>query len=131
MKEIYGIIRKFGVTANYKGYYFVADAIQLAMNSHGKPMRITKDVYPYLAMKYQTTSLNIEHNIRTVINVCWETNRSGMSEIAGYPLYYKPTNSEFIDMVAYYLQSQREGQLSTNVERNPGFRIDPAPSYTV
>ena len=103
MKKIYGIIRKLGVTSKYKGYFFVADAIQLAMNSQGKPIFITKDIYPYLARKYKTTTMNIEHNIRTVINVCWETNRKGMDEIAGYPLNYKPTNSEFIDMVAYYL----------------------------
>ena len=109
MKEIYGIIRKFGVTANYKGYYFVADAIQLAMNSQDEPIRITKDIYPYLAKKHKTASMNIEHNIRTVINVCWKTNRQGITQIAGYPLIYKPTNSEFIDMVAYYLLSAQEG----------------------
>ena len=35
-------------------------------------------------------------------------NRKGMADIAGYPLVYKPTNSEFIDMVAYYLLSAQE-----------------------
>ena len=75
MNKIYGIIRKLGATSKYKGYFFVADAIQLAMDSHDKPIRITKDIYPYLARKYKTTTLNIEHNIRTVINVCWEMNR--------------------------------------------------------
>ena len=108
MKEIYGIIRRMGVTSNYKGYYFVADAIALAMDFQGRPIRITKDIYPKLAKKYQTTALNIEHNIRTVINVCWETNRDRVVEIAGFPLIYKPTNSEFIDMIAYYLSSSPE-----------------------
>ena len=103
MKEIYRIIRKFGVTSNYKGYYFVADAIELAMNSQGKPIMITKDIYPYLAGKYNTTTMNIEHDIRTVISVCWETNKKEMDKIVGYSLTYKPTNCEFIDMVAYYL----------------------------
>ena len=103
MKRIYGTIRKLGATSKYKGYFFVADAIHLAMNFQDKPILITKDIYPYLARKYKTTTMNIEHNIRTVINVCWETNRKGMDEIACYPLNYKPTNSEFIDMVAYYL----------------------------
>ena len=106
MKKIYGIIRKLGVTSKYKGYYFVADAIYFSMESQNKPIRITKDIYPYLAKKYKTTPMNIEHNIRTVINVCWETNKKGMDEIAGYPLTYKPTNSEFIDMVAYYLSEE-------------------------
>ena len=109
MKKIYGIIRKLGVTSTYKGYFFVADAILLAMNSQDEPLQITKDIYPYLARKYKTTPLNIEHDIRTVINVCWEINRKGITEIAGYPLIYKPTNSEFIDMIAYYLLSEQDG----------------------
>ena len=108
MKKIYGIIRKLGVTSKYKGYFFVADAIQLAMNSQGKPIFITKDIYPYLARKYKTPPMNIEHNIRTVINTCWETNKKGMDEIAGYPMVCKPTNSEFIDMVAYYLSEEEQ-----------------------
>ena len=103
MKEIYGVIRKLGGTSNYKGYFYISDAIQLAMISQERPIKITKDIYPYLASKYKTTTLNIEHNIRTVINVCWQTNRTGMMEIAGYPLSCKPTNSDFIDMIAYYL----------------------------
>lgn len=108
MKKIYSIIRKLGVTSNYKGYFFVADAIQLAMNSQERPIRITKEIYPNLAKKYNTTPLNVEHNIRTAVNVCWETNRNGLIDIAGYPLSYKPTNSEFIDILAYYLLLEQE-----------------------
>jgi two-component system response regulator (stage 0 sporulation protein A) len=48
--------------------------------------------------------MNIEHDIRTVINVCWITNKDTLEEIAGYPLNYKPTNSEFVDILAYYLK---------------------------
>ena len=114
MKKIYGIIRKLGVTSKYKGYYYVVDAIHLAMESQDQPIRITKDIYPYLAKKYKTTPMNIEHNIRTVINVCWETNRKGMDEIAGYPLTYKPTNSEFIDMAAYYLSEEESVRCMQN-----------------
>ena len=106
MKTINGIIRRLGVTSKYKGYFFVTDAIRLAMNFQDEPIKITKDIYPYLASKYKTTPMNIEHNIRTVINICWEMNRKGMGEIAGYPLVYKPTNSEFIDMIAYYLSEE-------------------------
>ena len=108
MREIYGIIRKLGVTSNYKGYFFLADAIRLAMNSQGRPILITKEIYPYLAAKYKTTTMNIEHNIRTVVNICWITNRKEMIQIAGYPLICKPTNSEFIDMAAYYLMYAQE-----------------------
>ena len=109
MKNIYGIIRRLGINSTYKGYFFVADAIALAMDSQEKPIKITKEIYPSLAAKFKTNTLNIEHNIRTVINVCWETNRDGLNEIAGFPLVNKPTNSEFIDILAYYLSSSEEG----------------------
>lgn len=106
MRKVYGLIRKLGVTSKYKGYYFVAEAIKMTMEFQEKPMQITKDVYPYLAKKFKSTPVNIEHDIRTVINVCWSNNRSKMEQIAGYDLSYKPTNSEFVDMVAYYLNQQ-------------------------
>lgn len=103
MKEVYRLIRKMGATSKYKGYYFVAEAVQLSMEIQERPMKITKDVYPYIARKFKSTPMNIEHDIRTVINVCWCVNKKIMDEVAGYTLNYKPTNSEFVDMLAYYL----------------------------
>lgn len=126
MKQIYGTIRKLGVTSNYKGYFYLADAIKLAMNSPNKPIRITKDIYPYLAMKYNTTTMNIEHNIRTVINLCWETNQQGIAEIAGCPLYRKPTNSELIDMLAYHLLTSPEKDPARSVDKS---RMETLRSY--
>lgn len=103
MKEIYRLIRQLGVTSKYKGYYFLAEAVRLSMEMQGKPIKVTKDIYPSLARKYKTTSVNIEHNIRTVLNLCWSSSRETINVIAGYSLKYKPTNSEFIDILAYYL----------------------------
>lgn len=72
MKRIYGLIRKLGATSKYKGYFFVAEAVKISMRHQYKPMHITKDIYPCLATKYKSTPTNIEHDIRTLINVCWE-----------------------------------------------------------
>lgn len=103
MKEVYGIIRKLGITSKYKGYYFLVEAVNMVMEQKDDQIRVTKDIYPELARKFKATPSNIEHDIRTVVNVCWKMNKSGLDKIAGYPLKFKPTNSEFIDMVAYYL----------------------------
>ena len=108
MSEVYGLIRKLGATSKYKGYYYVAEAVNMAKELQERPMKITKDIYPYLARKYRSTPTNIEHDIRTMVNVCWEGNKKLLDEIAGYPLEYKPTNSEFIDMLAYYLREIEE-----------------------
>lgn len=86
----------------------VAEAVKISMGYQYKPLRITKDIYPCLARKYRSTPTNIEHDIRTMVNVCWEGNKKLLDEIAGYPLEYKPTNSEFIDMLAYYLREIEE-----------------------
>ena len=108
MSEVYGLIRKLGATSKYKGYYYVAEAVNMAKELQERPMKITKDIYPYLARKYRSTPTNIEHDIRTMVNVCWEGNKKLLDEIAGYPLEYKPTNSQFIDMLAYYLREMEE-----------------------
>ena len=106
MKEVYGIIRKLGLTSKYKGYYYLAEAVNMVMEQKEEQMRITKDIYPGLSKKFKSTPSNIERDIRTVINTCWETNKDGLDKIAGYPLKFKPTNSEFIDMIAYYLTEE-------------------------
>ena len=109
MKEVYRLIRRLGATSKYKGYYYVAEAIKISMESQEQPIKITKDIYPYLAKKFKSTPMNVENDIRTVINVCWTANKSYLDSIAGYPLVYKPTNSEFVDMLAYYLTQNESG----------------------
>ena len=108
MREVYGTIRRLGATSKYKGYYFVAEAIRMTMEFQERPMKITKDIYPKLAKKFKSKPSNIEHDIRTIVNVCWENHRERLEQIAGYPLEYRPTNSEFIDMIAFYLGSEKE-----------------------
>lgn len=53
MKKVYGLIRRLGANSKYKGYFFVAEAVKISMGDQYKPLRITKDIYPYLARKYR------------------------------------------------------------------------------
>ena len=108
MKEVYGTIRKLGASTKYKGYYFVAEAIKMTMEFQDRPMKITKDIYPLLAKKYRSKPSNVEHDIRTIVNVCWENHRERLEQIAGYPLEYRPTNREFVDMIAFYLEMEKD-----------------------
>ena len=87
MRNVYRLIRQLGVTSKYKGYYYVAEAVRMFMEIQDHPIKITKDIYPSLAKQFKSTSVNVEHDIRTVINVCWESNKEAMDEIAGYPLH--------------------------------------------
>ena len=115
MHDVYRIIRKLGVTSKYKGYYFLAEAVKICMEMQENPIRITKDIYPRLAKKYKSKPMNIEHNIRTIINVCWNNNKETLSDIAGCCLNYKPTNSEFVDMLAYYLLQMKIDEQKKNI----------------
>ena len=71
-------------------------------------MKIKKEIYPRLEKKFKSKLSNIEHDIRTIVNVCWENHRERLEQIAGYPLEYRPTNSEFVDMIAFYLGTDEE-----------------------
>ena len=103
MHNIYGLLRSLGATSKYKGYYFVAEAVKISMEYPQGPVRITKDIYPCLAKKYKSTPTNVEHDIRTLVKVCWTGHRGTLENVAGYSLSYRPTNSEFIEILAYYL----------------------------
>ena len=94
MREVYGTIRKLGATSKYKGYYFVAEAIRMTMEFQERPMKITKDIYPKLAKKFKSKPSNIEHDIRTIVNVCWENHRE-----------------RFVDMIAFYLVDEKESKV--------------------
>ncbi len=101
MNKNYRLIRSLGVTTKYKGYYWLIEALNILAKSEEESFLITKDLYPVLARKMHSTPENIEHNIRTVINHCWERNRDALEHMAGCHLSQKPTNAEFLDMLLY------------------------------
>ena len=104
MRRVYSVIRKMGITSKYNGYHFLAEAVLITIKYQDRPLRITKDVYPYLAKKYKSTPSNVEHDIRTVIDVSYYNHREVLEEIAGCSLSSKPSNTEVLDMLAYYLE---------------------------
>lgn len=106
MSAVYGVIRKLGATSKYKGYYYVVDAVEMAQKIYERPVKVTKDIYPVIARKYKSTPSNVEHNIRTLVNLnlCWMNHKDTLEEMAGCTMADKPTNSEFIDILVYYLR---------------------------
>ena len=55
----------------------------MAKELQERPMKITKDIYPILARKYKSTPSNVEHNIRTLVNICWINHKEDLELIAG------------------------------------------------
>ena len=98
------IIHEVGVPAHIKGYQYLREAIMLVINDIDVINQITKSLYPQIAQKFNTTPSRVERAIRHAIEVAWGRGEPGtMENIFGYTvnaLKGKPTNSEFIAMIA-------------------------------
>ena len=101
---ITGIIKEIGVPAHIKGYAFLREAIQMVYTDVDLLGSVTKVLYPEIAQKYNTTSSRVERAIRHAIEVAWNRgNYDVISKMFGYTVHHlksKPTNSEFIAMIA-------------------------------
>jgi two-component system response regulator (stage 0 sporulation protein A) len=98
------IIHEMGVPAHIKGYHYLRDAILMVINEINLLGAITKELYPMIAQKYQTTPSRVERAIRHAIELSWDRgNVEMMTKFFGYTINLergKPTNSEFIAMIA-------------------------------
>lgn len=117
--EITTILHEIGVPAHIKGYLYMREAITMVYHNLDLLGAITKILYPEIAQKYCTTASRVERAIRHAIEVAWiRGNVEAISEIFSYTISYnksKPTNSEFIAMIAdkLRLQHRRSKNLKT------------------
>ena len=98
------VIHGVGVPAHIKGYQYLREAIILVVNDIDVINQITKTLYPQIAHKFKTTPSRVERAIRHAIEVAWGRGEVELIEnIFGYTVSAakgKPTNSEFIAMIA-------------------------------
>ena len=98
------IIHDVGVPAHIKGYQYLREAIMMVVQDTDVINQITKQLYPDIAGKYHTTPSRVERAIRHAIEVAWGRGQTETVEsIFGYTVSAakgKPTNSEFIAMIA-------------------------------
>src|SRR5690625_841259 len=102
--SITSIMHDIGVPAHIKGYLYLREAITMVYNDIELLGSITKILYPDIAKRYNTTASRVERAIRHAIEVAWNRgNIDSITELFGYTINVskaKPTNSEFIAMVA-------------------------------
>ena len=98
------LIHEVGVPAHIKGYQYLREAIMMVVNDIDVIKQITKSLYPQIARKYSTTPSRVERAIRHAIEVAWgRGQQEAVENIFGYTISAskgKPTNSEFIAMIA-------------------------------
>ena len=102
--QVTKIIHQIGVPAHIKGYQYLRTAIILTVNDSDIINSVTKILYPTVAKKYQTTTSRVERAIRHAIEVAWDRGDvEVLNSYFGYTIQNnrgKPTNSEFIAMIA-------------------------------
>ena len=98
------IIHQIGVPAHIKGYHYLRESIILTLKEGQAMNSVTKVLYPTVAKKYSTTSSRVERAIRHAIEVAWDRGDIDvLNSYFGYTIQNergKPTNSEFIAMIA-------------------------------
>ncbi|MFZ5988852.1 MAG: sporulation transcription factor Spo0A [Bacillota bacterium] len=102
--EVTNIMHEIGVPAHIKGYQYLRDAIMMVVKDLDVINSITKQLYPSIAREYNTTPSRVERAIRHAIEVAWSRGQvDTIDSLFGYTINLgkgKPTNSEFIAMVA-------------------------------
>lgn len=110
--EITSLLHEIGVPAHIKGYLYLRESITMVYNDIEILGSITKILYPVVAKKFKTTSSRVERAIRHAIEVAWNRgNVDAISQIFSYTINYnksKPTNSEFIAMLADKLRLEHK-----------------------
>lgn len=103
-EKITNIFLTVGITAHIKGYYFLREAIKMAVSEPNIINSITKKLYPSIAGIYETSSSKVERAIRHAIEVAWNKGKiENINDVFGlrvYDSHEKPTNGEFIALVA-------------------------------
>ena len=108
--QITNIIHEIGVPAHIKGYMYLREAINMVVSDLELVSAVTKKLYPSIGKKFNTTASRVERAINHAINVAWSRGQvETINKIFGYSINNKkgkPTNSEFIALVADMLRLQ-------------------------
>lgn len=105
------VIHEIGVPAHIKGYQYLREAIRLSVQDAEIINAVTKELYPKVAERFHTTASRVERAIRHAIEVAWDRgDLDVLNRYFGYTVSNakgKPTNSEFIAMIADQLRLEQ------------------------
>lgn len=112
-RKISKILHNLGVPSHIKGYIYIRESIKMMYESSDLVGGITKEIYPEIARKFDSTISRVERAIRHAIEISWSRgDYDVMEEIFGHSVDYdrsKPTNSEFIATIADHLRLSSVG----------------------
>lgn len=113
--QVTRIIHQVGIPAHIKGYQYLRHAIMMVVQNNRVINEVTKTLYPSVANEFSTTPSRVERAIRHAIEVAWDRGDVDMlNSFFGYTVQNskgKPTNSEFIAMIADNLRLKMRGKI--------------------
>ena len=103
-EQITNLFLTLGIPAHIKGYQYLREAVRMVSENHDVINRITKELYPGIAHKFDTSASKVERAMRHAIEVAWNRGRlEAVNQMYGYRVFAredKPTNGEFIAMIS-------------------------------
>lgn len=106
--EVSSLLHGLGIPSHVRGYQYIREGIMLIYENSSALTLITKEIYPEIAMKFDTTSSRVERAIRHAIEISWiRGDLKIMEELFGHSIDFeraKPTNSEFLTTIADHLK---------------------------
>ncbi len=111
MPYAYLIPRQLGIHGTQKGYLYLVDSIQMALEDEKNLIQFSKIMFGKIAEKYDTDASNVDRNIRTLVDQCWNSAfQEDLQKIASYRLEKKPTVGEFIDILYWYVKNLEDAK---------------------
>ncbi|MBR7188272.1 MAG: sporulation transcription factor Spo0A [Clostridia bacterium] len=103
-EQITNLFLTLGIPAHIKGYQYLREAVRMVLEDHDVINRITKELYPGIARRFDTSASKVERAMRHAIEVAWARGRlETVNQMYGYKVFKredKPTNGEFIALVS-------------------------------
>lgn len=109
--QISHLLLGIGIPPHVKGFNFLQQAVWMVINNRDLIKRITKELYPTIGKQFSVTPAVVERTIRHAIKTAWQRGGAqNMNELFGYHVYSaqeKPTNSEFIALIAEKITKEK------------------------
>lgn len=105
MGDIYGLLRRLGLSAENTRFFHVSYAVYLMIRQPARAPFAEWWLYPAVAGHYHTCIFNVKRSVCIAVDQVWETERETLVSITKYPLKREPLPSEFIAILAAYIKS--------------------------
>lgn len=126
-EKITGIFLVIGIPAHIKGYHFLREAVRMVYAEPDMINHITKELYPGIGRRFNTSASKVERAIRHAIEVAWTRGKiENINQLFGYTIYNKndkPTNGEFIALVADKLLMENASGRQSYPAQRPSYAL--------